>query len=174
MNRHDALKLLGQLTSGGRVTRRSRELLRPAEGTDQGDWFMFVPACFNEALDIKFNCGEPNPGWTQAGCFAFKTSDVIYDSAKAHQVWSEALHSINLAIVVRSGTPAGIGEDGVRYAGSVRFAVMLPTSDRKKLVEHFEHQLTQDEFVRLLINGPDSTLASRIKGARSGEYTLAL
>lgn len=115
---------------------------------------MYVPSCFNEALDIKYNCGAPNSGWTQSGCFAFKSADTIYDTRDAYSVWGDAIRSIKIAVVVRSASPAGVGDDGARYQGQVCFTVLLPSRDRSTLEERFEHTLTQDEFIEFLIAGP--------------------
>lgn len=146
--------LLNKLTSGGRMNRRSTKLLRDPNNPGAAGWFMYVPAVFNEALDIRFETSGPNEGWTQSGCFAFKQSDTLYDTEVAYQNWGDALKVLNLAIVVRMASSAGMGEANSRYPGSVSFTVMLPDSHRKVLVESFEWQLTQDEFVRFLIEGP--------------------
>jgi hypothetical protein len=159
--------LLDKLTTGGRMNRRSKKLLRDPKNPDASDWFMYVPAAFNEALDIKFEASGPNEGWTQSGCFAFKQADTLYDTPVAYQRWSDALKVLNLGIVVRTASSAGAGEAGNRYAGSVSFKVMLPDANRTTLTEAFEWRLTQDEFVRFLIDGPSGNFEAALKQAQA-------
>lgn len=159
--------LLDKLTAGGRMNRRSKNLLRDPNTPSASDWFMYVPVAFNEALDIRFETSGPNEGWTQSGCFSFKQSDTIYDSSSAYQCWSEALKAINLGVKVKMASPAGTGEGNNRYRGFVLFVVMMPDSERTMLVDKFEWQLTQDDFVRFLINGPSGDLEAAIKKAQN-------
>jgi hypothetical protein len=146
--------LLDKLTAGGRMNRRSKKLLRDPQNPEASDWFMYVPVAFNEALDIRFEAGGPNSGWTQSGCFAFKQADTLYDTSAAYQRWADALKALNLGIVVKTASAAGMGEATSRYPGSVSFTVMLPDSDRTVLTEAFEWLLTQDGFVSFLMDGP--------------------
>jgi hypothetical protein len=159
--------LLEKLTSGGRMNRRSKKLLRDPKNPDSEEWFMHVPAAFNEALDIKFESSGPNEGWTQSGRFAFKQADTLYDTSSAYQRWSEALKMLNLAIVVKNASAAGVGEANSRYPGSVSFTVMLPDSGRTMLAEAFDWRLTQDEFVRFLINGPSGEFDAALQNAQT-------
>ena len=154
MERENSLKILHSLISKRRVKRRSKELIFDPEIGSGGHWFVDVPACFYDALDIKFNCGIANPGWTQAGCFAFKAQDTFYDSPEGRSlVWIEALKTINFAIIVQSASSAGVGENNTRYSGHVRFKVLRPNSTKDKMIETNEHTMTQDQFVEFLIDG---------------------
>lgn len=149
------------------MNRRSKKLLRDPKNPDASDWFMYVPAAFNEALDIRFEASGPNEGWTQSGCFAFKQSDTLYDTPAAYQRWADALKVLNLGIVVRTASAAGVGEANSRYPGSVAFVVMLPDSDRTVLTEAFEWRLTQDQFVRFLMDGPTGDFEAALKEAQT-------
>jgi hypothetical protein len=154
MERKDSLKILHSLISKNRVDRRSKNLIFNPEAGSDGHWFVDVPACFYDALDVKFNCGTPNPGWTQAGCFAFKAQDTFYDSPEARSlVWFEALKTIKFVIVVQSATSAGVAENNRRFSGQVYFKILRPNSIRNKMIETNEHTMTQDHFVEFLING---------------------
>lgn len=103
MERKKSLKILHSIISKCRVKRRSKELILDPEMGSGGQWFVDVPACFNDALDIKFNCGVANPGWTQAGSFSFKAQDTFYDSPEGRNLsWIEGLNIINFTIIIQS------------------------------------------------------------------------
>lgn len=155
---HASLDLLDSLISGG--SQRSKMLLHDPDSAGNDGWYMCVPKCFNDALDIKFNCTPASPGWTQSTCFSFKGQDTIYDTPKAHQVWSAALQEIGFSVVVQSAASAGQGPvgSGCRYSGNVGFAVCSPTEDKAKLARRFTTSLSQDDFVRFLIAGPSDDL----------------
>src|SRR4051794_1169574 len=84
--RGQALKLLNFLqqewqTKQGRLT----DLLCSPERESAHGWFMHVPSCFNDALDLRQtprvnDAGETRMVWTQGPSFDFKTGDVLYDS----------------------------------------------------------------------------------------------
>lgn len=167
MHTISSIELFTKLTTSGRVTRRSKELLRDAKKVSNTGWYMHVPAAFNDALDIKFESSGPNKGWTQAGCFAFKQSDTLYDTEMAYQKWSDALKEIGMAVVVTAASPAGIGDGNSRHSGIVAFQVLLPAADRSQLREAFDWRLTQDEFVRFLIEGPSGDFERALAEARA-------
>jgi len=100
MNRSDSLELLDLLTSNNGMTRRVPNLLRNPKGHIPEEWFMHLPPCFNDALDIKFSNKDVDSKWTQGGNFSFKRGDLIYDTPKAYFIWGEALKWINLAVQV--------------------------------------------------------------------------
>jgi hypothetical protein len=163
MDLPETLALLSQLTASGRMNRRSRVLLKEPELESPEFWFMRVPSAFNEALDIKQNCGAPNPGWTQSGAFAFKSGDRLYDCSEAYSSWGEALKVMKLGIFIHSASSAGLGDDGSRYGGAVQFTALTPDDACSRMVERFEHSMTQDEFVKMIVEGPTgdfSTLLS--------------
>ena len=159
-------KLLDDLTSSGRMARRSKQLLRDAKAPSTAGWYMYVPTAFNDALDIKFEASGPNQGWTQSGCFSFKQADTLYDTDKAYSKWSEALQQIGMSIVVTNASASGVGDGKTRYPGSVSFQVLLPTSDRTKLIETFEWRMSQDGFVQFLIEGPSGDFEVALSQAR--------
>ena len=74
--------------------KRGTDLLKdPAAEATEG-WYMCVPPCFNEALDIKrterVEGKKKNLVWTQGSAFSFKQGDTVYDTADAYKVWAEA------------------------------------------------------------------------------------
>lgn len=162
----NSLDILEQLTAQSRTGNRLKELLKDPEAESNSNWHMAVPPCFNDALDIKWNCGAPNSGWTQSGCFAFKTADTLYDTPHAYKVWSEALKHINLCVQIESASSAGQGEEGTRYPGSITLAFFTPNADRTKIVKRGTHSMTQDDFIRFLIAGPDKAFMEKIKKAQ--------
>lgn len=157
------LSILKKLTSSGRVDRRLRKLLRPPTGPSPSDWFMYVPAVFNSALDIKFESSGPNKGWSQAGCFSFKKADTIYDTQDAYKPWSKALEKMSLALTINAATPAGQGDGTERFPGRVDFSIALPSRDKKSLEVVLDWSMTQDEFVRFLIEGPRGELKQELQ-----------
>lgn len=145
-----------------RENRLTDLLKEPSAETTEG-WWMCVPSCFNDALDIKQTERVANKRkalvWTQGSSFHFSAGDVIYDTPEAYKVWSEALKSIGVCVQIKIGSSAGPIEGGTgRYPGSVTFAILTPNEERTKIVERAEHSMSQDDFVRFLISGPPEEL----------------
>jgi hypothetical protein len=159
--RKEALDILDRVTRE-RQDKDDRlvDLLRHPEADKASDWYMHVPPCFNDALDIKQTPRvlvpktKPVATWTQGREFKFKAGDVIYDTPRAYEQWSEALRYIRLCVHVRSATDATSPPPPARRSpGSVTFDVLVPTTDRKQLVRSATHTLTHDAFIRFLICG---------------------
>ena len=103
------LQLLERLTrASAKREDRLADLLRDPETDSTSDWFMHVPKCFNDALDIRQTLrkadGKTVTVWTQGGVFAFKVGDMIYDTARAYDEWAQALQHIKLCVQVRDTT----------------------------------------------------------------------
>ena len=160
-----ALKMLEEIEKQVRG-KRLKDLLKDPESDHDDNWYMAVPPCFNDALDIKWNCGAPNSGWTQSGCFAFKSADTLYDTPRAYKVWSEALKHLNLCVQIETASSAGQGEGGTRYPGSVTLSFFTPDVARTKIVKRGTHFMTQNGFVRFLIAGPDEDFKAKIEEAQ--------
>ncbi len=131
-------------------------------------WYMCVPPCFNDALDIRQTERVENKQktltWTQGSSFAFKAGDTLYDTPDAYKVWSEALKSINLCVQVKLGSSAGPLDGGTgRFAGSVTFSILTPNDYRSRLVERADHTMSQDDFIRFLIGGPPDEMLGKMK-----------
>jgi hypothetical protein len=126
--------------------------LKDPEAEYADGWFMCVPRCFNDSLDIRKTervvKRQKQLSWTQGYVFSFSEGDILYDTAKAYESWTEALKEMKVCIQVQSGTAAS-----KTFAGSVRFTTLVPDVQKKKLVKVKEETLTQEEFVRLLISG---------------------
>ncbi len=167
--------------SGKKGTRKKRlpDLIKPPEDNETSGWHMCVPACFNNALDIKqtprIKDGTETLVWTQGSEFSFKAGDTIYDTPKAYIEWCEALKHISLcvsvedaadAIPAKKSADAEQNEEIPRYPGSVGFSILTPNEQQNALIKRGNFQLTQDEFILLLINGPDGDLKSRIQWKR--------
>ena len=95
----ETLNLLDDLvTQNITKNNRSTKLLKNPNSKTQKGWFIYVPPCFNDALDIKKTerVGRENKlVWTQGSSFFFKRGDTLYDTPEAYRIWSEALKSIN-------------------------------------------------------------------------------
>ena len=154
-------------------TRENRltDLLKdPFAETEEG-WYMCVPPCFNDALDIKQTDRVVNKEktlvWTQGSSFHFNTGDTIYNTPDAYKVWADALQTINLCVQIKTGSSAGSTESATgRFAGSLTFSILTPNKDRSSIVERGEHSMSQDDFVRFLIEGPPEELKKKIEKPR--------
>mgnify|MGYP001386779578 CR=1 FL=1 len=151
-------------------TRENRltQTLKAPTTDHEDDWSMSLPPAFNDALDIKqterVEGGNKVTRWTQGSLFSFKPGDTIYDTPKAYGIWSEALKHLNLCVQVKDATSVSAGEANQgRTAGSVTFTILTPDNDRSQLVARGDHTLTQDDFVRFLIAGPDNELRMKSK-----------
>ncbi len=146
---------------------RSTKLLRDPNAETPDGWFMYVPICFNDALDIKqterVDGKKKNLMWSQGSTFSFKAGDTLYDTSDAYKVWSAALKSINICVQIKTAYDAGQYEKGSdRFSGSVTISILSPNEDRSKLIDRGEYTMSQDEFVRFLIVGPSVELMTRI------------
>ena len=162
-----ALNMLDRLIRQ-KPTRENRvtELLKDPTAESPEGWFMCVPACFNDALDIKqtqrVQGKKKSIVWTQGSSFAFKAGDTLYDTADAYKVWSEALKSIALCVQVKTASSAGASKRGTRrFPGLVTFSILTPDERRTKITERGEHTMSQDEFVRFLIAGSPDDLKQK-------------
>jgi len=157
--KQNALRLLEDLTRAStRKEDRLTDLLRDPEKDGTPGWFMHLPKCFNEALDIRQTTrkvdGKTVMVWTQGAGFAFKVGDTIYDSERGYDGWEQALRHMRLCVQVRSATDATSPQLSVaRTSGSVAFDILIPSPDGTRLVPSASYSVTQDEFVRFLISG---------------------
>jgi hypothetical protein len=147
---------------------RSLELLKNPESDYEKSWAMCVPVAFNDALDIKRSertvDGRKTICWTQGSSFSFREGDTIYDSPRAYHDWDEALKHINLFVQVQEATSVVRSKDPhVRSPGSLTFLIFMPNRDRTGVIARARHTLSQDDFVRFLITGPDDELKTKIK-----------
>jgi len=167
----EALDILQRLT-GDVLTRQNRltELLKPATADYAEGWFMCVPKCFNESLDIRLTerivNGRKALVWTQGSAFSFSEGDTLYDTPNAYEKWSQALKSSSLCVQVKQALAAGPASDGsVRSAGSVTLDIFRPDKRGSKLVSHGQYTMSQDAFVRFLIAGPSDEFAGKLEQA---------
>jgi hypothetical protein len=157
--KQEALRVMELLTrASAKKEDRLTELLRDPENDGTTGWFMHLPTCFNDALDIKQTPrkvdGKTVTVWTQGAGFAFKAGDTIYDTARAYDEWAQALRHIRLCVQVRSASDATSPQaSAARNLGNVVFDVLVPSNDGTVLVHSASHALTQDAFVRFLISG---------------------
>ena len=157
---NNALRVLERLAqpSGKRGERLTDpDLLRDPEGPGTPGWFVHVPPCFNDALDLQQSRRVLNKVehsvWTQGARFTFKTGDVLYDTPIAYASWAEGMPPVRLCIQVTAATDASSSID----KGSVSFDVLKPAPDGSHLVRTSSHVLTQEDFVRFLIIGEGLT-----------------
>ena len=175
-SRNDSLKLLQKLVRLKARDKRDTECLKNPERSheDKDEWFMYVPSCFNDCLDIaKTDRVEPTgrlifdettqkmkqekkvkKGWTQGSRFAFHRGCTLYDTPKAYKRWGVAINEIKYCVSIQRGESAEpTTKEKKRKPGSVEFAVLSPSTQTTSLEEIGTFKLTQDEFIKFLIDG---------------------
>ena len=189
----DSLAILKEILKLTDRSKRPTRLLRLPVDNQQKDWFMYVPSCFNEALDIKMTSrvieGREESIWTQGSAFSFKEGDTIYNTPSGYSAWTEPL-PFTFCLQAQEGKKAvpeikGNKEDESqdRNPGFVTFIIYAPDDDRSKVVKespflipiHAAYEskvvelgpfsLTQDKFVRFLIDGssPNNALGKVLR-----------
>ena len=138
-------------------TRLTNLLANPVKG--DLSWYMYVPPCFNDAMDIRLTDrkihGEKKLTWTQGPFFSFDRGDTLYDTQLAYQEWAKALEHISLCISIRNASPVITGPKGSpRNPGKVFFEILVPNDKKTQLVKLNEHVMNQNDFVRFLVIGP--------------------
>jgi hypothetical protein len=151
-----------------RKANRRTELLREPEEEYTQDWYMCVPKCFNDALDIKKTTriervqGQKQEKlvWTQGTAFSFKVGDTMYDTPSAYSLpWSQALQKLRLAVQVKEVIDAMQSDKNVPgSSANVVVEIFVPNDTKTMLERTGEHTLPQDDFVRFLIIGPEGKL----------------
>ncbi len=184
-SKEDSLKLLKKLITqkflekeGRYPTKEKRhtELLKNPERAliDNDEWFIYVPSCFNDCLDITKTDRRVKTGrkikdkktgrmrdeteirkvWTQGSRFAFHRGCTLYDTPKAYHRWCDAINQIKYCISVQNGTGAEPAmNEKERNHGTVEFAILIPSPRNMSLREIGTYTLTQDKFISFLING---------------------
>ena len=143
---------------------RFTDLLRtPEEDYTQG-WYMCIPRCFNDTLDIKKTIrkehGQDKLVWTQGTAFSFKVGDTMYDTPSAYSLpWSQALQKLRLAVQVKEVIDAMQSDENVPgSSANVVVKIFVPNDTKTRLERTGEYTLHQDDFVRFLIIGPEGKL----------------
>ena len=156
-------------------TERLIDLIKAHDDEHTTGWFMCVPSCFNAALDIRQTERKRDKKkilvWTQGSTFSFKKGDKIYDTSDAYSEWGKALKKLSLIVNIEEAADATPkkGSDEKenlvpRNPGYVRFSLYKPHGVKPILVKYDEDIMTQDEFVRFLIKGPEGEHKKRILG----------
>jgi hypothetical protein len=185
--RESSLKLLEKLITQEKLKNENRypskekrktDLLKEPDRaqTNKDEWFIYVPSCFNDCLDIaKTNRVKKTTTsseeetekeekkivkvWTQGSRFAFHRGCILYDTPKAYQKWENATYEIKYCISIYSAKDAVPAmNEQERFPGVVDFSILSPKPLTTKLEEIGEFTLTQDEFVSFLINGNQKIL----------------
>jgi hypothetical protein len=131
----DALTTLDRLVTSGKS--REQRLTTLIRSPDEADihWFMHVPTCFNDALDIRrtnriFEPDNKNI-WTQGSNFSFGPGDTIYDTPRAYERWADALQHIrfcfkvSIAIAVTAAKRISETHTSPRVPGHVTFTITM-------------------------------------------------
>ncbi len=175
-SRNESLQLLqGLIAQKARQHRRTKCLKNPERiHIDKDEWFIYVPSCFNDCLDIAKTDRVETTGklildektqkmkpekktkkvWTQGSLFAFHRGCILYDTPKAYVRWGDAVKEIKYCISIQDGESVKLAtKKEKRKPGNVKFAVLKPSLRTSSLEEIGTFELTQDGFVRFLIDG---------------------
>ena len=184
-SKNDSLKLLKKLTTQKFLEKERRypskekrhtECLKNPERIhkNKDEWFIYVPSCFNDCLDIAKTARVVKTGrlvqdektqkkkqekktekvWTQGSRFAFHRGCTLYDTPKAYHRWGDAITEIKYCVSIHSGKSAEPAmNEKERFPGLVEFSILSPCSQAMNLKEIGEFTLTQDEFISFLIKG---------------------
>ena len=148
-------KLITQKSSG-RDKRSDKEFLKKPERIpiDNDEWFIYVPPCFNDCLDISKTerVKKQEKVWTQGSRFAFHRGCILYNTPKGYHKWNVAISEIKYCILIQSAKDVKL-EKGKRKPGEVVFSIFSPRYMKLSLERIGEFSRTQDEFVRFLIEG---------------------
>lgn len=161
---NDSLKLLQKLVGLKARDKRGIECLKNPERLfgDKDEWFIYVPPCFNNCLDIaktdKKIKGKARKVWTQGSRFSFHRGCILYDTSKAYHKWDVAINKIKYCILIQSAKDVKF-EKGMRMPGEVVFSIFSPRYMEMSLESIGEFERTQDEFVRFLINGDPNIIS---------------
>ncbi|NQT88275.1 hypothetical protein HQ560_16020 [bacterium] len=169
--REEALDRLDGILALRKRDKKLETLLSDFPDGCTAGWHVAVPACFRDALDIKWTERKKDKvgewKWIQASAFSFRPGDTLYDSPKAYGTWAGALGQLRFALVVTDASPAvpakpasvapETAEDVPRAPGVVAFDVLEPNEQRTALVRTAQQTLSQDEFVRFLVCGRASS-----------------
>jgi len=154
MSLDQTMKFFTELTAKvSSKEKRLTDLLRDPTKEPTNGWHMYVPHCFNDALDIKLTERVKekvkNCVWTQGSMFSFSTGDILYDTPAAYGSWN--LENIKRCVQIKAAVPCTISETGSRFSGSVTISLYEPVGN--KLEERQQITLSQDMFVMFLISG---------------------
>jgi len=163
ISKEESLNLLQKLItqkSSGKDKRSDEEFLKKPERVliDNDEWFIYVPPCFNDCLDIAKtervmkSKKKTQKVWTQGSRFAFHRGCILYDTPKAYHRWDVAISEIKYCISIQNAKNVKL-EEGEREPGIVEFSIFSPQYMKMSLEKIDEYTLTQDEFVRFLIEG---------------------
>lgn len=175
-SRSDSLELLERLIAQKSREHRYMECLKDPERSpgDKDEWFIYVPSCFNDCLDIArtdramktdhpLMDGETQKMkpkkktrkvWTQGSRFAFHRGCTFYDTPKGYRKWGDAIKEVKHCISIQDAESVKLAKKGeIRKPGNVKFTVFTASSRKASLEEVGTFELTQDAFVRFLIDG---------------------
>ncbi len=149
------LKTLLKTSSTNDNDIRSGRILQTIRCKYCSDWYMHVPDCFNAALDIQLMERKKNTvsflAWTQGSNFGFAKGDIIYKNSYTGS-------SISPLIQIDAASPVSV-QDRERLPGYVKFSWHFTENNTS-------HNMTQDDFVHFLVNGPQKKLQKTLKSRR--------
>lgn len=161
--RKRALNLLDALISGGPKKKKGEKTKRPTDllidykkdGEYSNGWYFCIPRAFRDALDIKLTDRvikkQPVRIWTQGSEFCFDVGDVLYDTPSAYEGWPHC----GVMVQIQSAAPVVPGKE--RFAGKVKIEIWTPNKNKTGIEKLVEKDMSQDDFVKLLIAGPNKT-----------------
>ena len=122
-------------------------------------WYFCVPRAFRDSLDIKLTDRvikkQKVKMWTQGTTFCFNVGEILYDTALGYEGWSEALKHLKIMVQIKSASAAVPGKE--RFSGQLKMEIWAPNKNKTGIDKLGEKDMSQDDFIRLLIAGPSKT-----------------
>jgi hypothetical protein len=137
-----------------------------AIGLDKQVWYFCVPKFFYEALDIKYTTRKiknvEEKMWTQGSWFNFLEGDKLYNHAYDYCknfIGRSSLNHPKICLSIESARPSiprikKKYKQKDRYPGQINFKIMVKNPTTKSWETKGYKDLSQDEFIELLIKGP--------------------
>jgi hypothetical protein len=128
-------------------------------------WYFCVPRFFCEALDIKYTTRKINNVeekiWTQGSWFNFLEGDKLYNYAYDYCkkfIGRLSLNHPKICLSIESAHPSlpqikTKDKQKDRYPGQVNFKIMVKNPMTNYWETKGDRELSQDEFIELLIKG---------------------
>lgn len=100
--------------------------------------------------------------WTQGSNFDFQAGAVFYNTPDAYRpTWAESVRHVGIAVqILEAASVKPATSAHPREPGTAFVQVLTPSGERTSLEVRGKATLTQDELVRILIQGPPADWSS--------------
>ncbi len=133
-------------------------------------WSIKIHKAFLDCLDIKYSTASPT-NWSGGFNFNFKSNYQLYDSPLP-STWAETIQKISFGIFILEARPASMipSNDSLNQydPGLVVFVIqkfieiVKNTTNPTKIIKSKPIEMTQLDFVRMLIDGKSKDITDKI------------